>query len=175
MNTSRKLLFAAASIASLAIAQTAAAQASGSASASASVTLIEPLKISKIDDINLGTVTRGVGDVTIAAASGAHAAGPATGTGVPVVLASSTSTTTPAHFQITGQASQAISWTGTSTTVAMSGLANPMTLAFSWGATAPTTLPSATYDVYVGGTQTLVAADAAGAHTGTFTVAVSYN
>ena len=178
MNTSRKLLLATAAVATLAAASSANAQASGSASASASVTLIEPLKIQKIDDMAFGTVTRGVGTISIAASSGAQASA-TTGAGAPVILASSLSGTKPAHFTITGQNAQAISWTGTSTTVQLGTLTNAMSLVYPWGTAtltgAPSAMPSATYELYVGGSQALAAGDTAGTYSGTFTVQVAYN
>ena len=174
MNTSRKLLIAGAAAISLAaMASSAFAQASSSATATAGIKLIAPLKVQQVSDLNFGTVTTGAGSVSIAASAGAKT----TVGGASAVVASSTQT--PAHFTITGEASQAISWTGSSTSVPLTGMTNAMSVIYPWGTGtltgAPSSLGAATYELYVGGSQTIDAADAVGNHTGTITVAVAYN
>ena len=152
------------------MASAAFAQASDSKSASASVNLIAPLVLTKNGDLDFGTVTTGTGTVTVAAS----ATGTRTdsgGTAAPVA----SSAHTAASFTLTGENGQAISWTTLPSTVSITGMATAADLSYSWGATAPSSLPSASYDFYVGGTLHVSAADAVGSHSGNFTIAVAYN
>jgi hypothetical protein len=146
--------------------------------ASANATVLMPISIAKNADLNFGNFFGALaGSVTVAPSS-------ANTRTMDTVTAPTTSTGTvsAAKFTVTGNAGTTYSVTlpVTPATLTGPGAAMPIAAAsfvakLADGVTAPGTISSTTEVFYVGATLTVNAVQAAGAYTGTFSVAVAYN
>jgi hypothetical protein len=171
MNTSRKLLFAAAAIAATAAASSAFAQASASASANASVQVIAPITITPTGTLSFGRVvldgsgtdaviTVDPGATSVPAGNIAHATEVAGG-----------SVSTPS-FHVGGEVGQAYNivltpaFTGATLSALKTSLAS--------NALTNTVVAGAANDFTVGGTLTIPSGTAAGTLNGTVGVTVTY-
>ncbi len=154
------------------------------ATSTATSTVIVPIAVATGTVLSFGKFAPGAGGSVTISNSGAR-----TGTGV--ILSSTASTQTAALFNVTGEASTtyAITHAGVSALTGISGAAltgpQTMTLAktsdltganVTTGNVATGTLSgSGAETIYVGGTLTVGATQAAGVYTGAVTVTVEYN
>lgn len=153
------------------------------ASSTATSTVIAPIGITAPVVLSFGKFAPGAGGSVTISNSGAR-----TGTGV--ILSSTSSTQTAARFDVTGEGSStyAITHSGVSLLTGISGaaLTGPQTMALAktsdltganvtTGNVATGTLTSGAQSIYVGGTLTVGATQAAGEYTGAVTVTVEYN
>lgn len=146
--------------------------------ASATGTVIAPIAIATGTNLNFGKFARGAGGSITVSTSGAP-----TSTGI---VRSTTVTPTAARFDVTGDASAtySITYTGTSATLS-DGATNTMAMAIfsdltaggatSGSAATGTLSGTGAQSIYVGGTLTVGATQAAGNYTGSVKVQVEYN
>ena len=143
--------------------------------AAATATVITPIAITKSRDLVFGKFAPGAGGSITISTSGAPT--------VSGVIRSTTVTPTSAKFDVTGDDTATYSITHSGTTVLTSGEDTMALAKYSdlTGAGAVSgnvtsgTLGASGQSVYVGGTLTVGAAQAAGAYTGTVIVTVEYN
>lgn len=183
-NFDRKILRAALAVAFAGAAVIAQAATSGSTSATASV--ITPLTIGKVADLNFGRFAPGgaAGTVTVSTSGSRTASG--------AILSTIGSTPTAAKFDVGGDNNATFTINYSATTITLSD-ATPapntktMTLNLaseaaatatnktSGTATSGTLSASGAQSIFVGGTLDVGATQAAGTYTGSFTVTVQYN
>lgn len=153
-------------------------------SSTATATVIAPIAITAPVVLSFGKFAPGAGGSVTISNSGAR-----TGTGV--ILSSTSSTQTAARFDVTGEASTtyAITHSGVTALTGISGaaLTGPQTMALAktsdltganvtTGNAATGTLGAGSaQSIFVGGTLTVGATQAAGVYTGAVTVTVEYN
>lgn len=161
------------------------ALAADNATATATAVVLQPIAVSKNNDMVFGSVVGGNGDVTVATNSARTNANATTAP----VLPSGGSTPAAARFDVTGTGNYtfSIDYTGSSSQLS-DGSGNNMNVAWiaeALGTTSPTnktsgtdatgTLNSGAAYIYVGGTLNVGAAQVAGTYTGTIKVTVAYN
>jgi len=145
------------------------------ATATASATILGPITISKTQDLNFGNlaVNGGVaGDVTLPAVAAPTLA--TTGGVVSVAGVAATS----ARFTVSGVAAYAYTITKPASIVLTDAASNTMTLTLTGAASSTSTLPVGGSEIlYVGGTLTVAATQAAGTYTNAsdLKVTVNYN
>lgn len=155
----------------------ASAQSSAQANVSGSTTIIQPVTVTKTNDLVFGRVVRpGTGSDTVTI--GNTSDGVTTG-GSAVAIATSGVTTSRAKFTVAGEGGQTVSVTvpanfsmtgsGTAIVVTLSG---DKTGSQALGGTLGT---SSSIDVNVGGSFTLASTQATGAYSGSFVVSAAYN
>lgn len=166
--------------AALAVALAAAAVSSYAVEgvAGATATVIAPIAINNAVDLNFGKFAPGTGGSITVSTDGTPSS-----TGI---VRSTTVAPTAARFDVTGDANAtyAITYTGTSTTLSDGGT-NSMALAIfsdldaggvtSGSASSGTLSGTGAQSIYVGGTLTVGATQAAGTYTGSVKVQVEYN
>jgi spore coat protein U-like protein len=165
-------------LALLALAIGAAAQASAaSTTASASATVITPINVSSTGSLSFGKIAASAspGSITISTSGTRSVSGGVTGS----------STTSAVKFDIIGEPSATYTIDTSATTANLTSGSDTMALAlvadFTGGGATAGTQSGGTLDgtgkqsLYVGGTLTVGANQAAGAYTGTVSVAVAYN
>lgn len=157
----------------IAVFATSSVHAATQATANASATVLSPISISKVDDMNFGSFVAGPsasGSVTLTAASSTSRSG----TGV---VLDTGSTGSAAKFSITGLSNGVFSITlPTSVTLtATGGTMTVDTFTTDLSPTAATLSAGGLADMYVGATLQVGAAQADGTYTGTFDVSVDYN
>jgi hypothetical protein len=165
-------------LALLALAIGAAAQAgAASNTASASATVITPINVTSTGSLAFGKIAASAtpGSITISTSGTRSNSGGATGSG----------TTSAIKFDITGEPSSTYTIDTAATTANLTSGSDTMALALvsdftgagaTTGAQATGTLDgTGKQSLYVGGTLTVGASQAAGAYTGTVSVAVAYN
>ncbi len=149
------------------------------ATATATGTVIEPIAITKVVDLNFGQFAPGSagGTVTVATNGDRTASGP--------ILSSTGASAAAAQFDVTGaaDATYSIAWSGD--TELTDGATNTMTLgriseltpsaSTTVGDVTSGTLASGAQSIYLGGELTVATAQAAGTYTGNVTVTVEYN
>lgn len=144
-----------------------------SATATSSATVITPIEITKIVDLNFGTLAVSpTNPGTVILTPG----GTRTKTGG-VTLPNVSGTVTAAKFTVTGLANSTYTITLPSSVI-LNGPSSTMTInAINSTPTATGTLNSGTEDIFVGGTLNVIAAQPAGFYTNTtdLTVTVNYN
>lgn len=153
------------------------------ATSTATSTVIAPIGITAPVVLSFGKFAPGAGGSVTISNSGAR-------TGVGVILSNTSSTQTAAKFDVTGEGSStyAITHGGVTELTGISGaaLTLPSVMALSKtsdltganvtvGNVATGTLTSGAQSIYVGGTLTVGATQAAGNYTGAVTVTVEYN
>lgn len=167
----------------VALASLRVAQAADNATASATAEVLQPIAVTKNNDLVFGNVVAGNGTVTVATDSARTKSG---GTALPTGV-----TAVAARFDVTGTGSAtfAIDYTGSDTVLTD---ASSNTMAVDWitesvATTTPTgktdettdaatgTLASGAAYIYVGGKLTVGGAQAAGTYSGVVKVTVAYN
>jgi hypothetical protein len=170
MNTSRKLLFAAAALAATAVASSASAQASATGSANASVQVIAPITITPAGTLNFGRV---VLDGTANAAVITLDPGATTATSISHATEVAGGTISTPSFHVGGEVGQAYTivltpaFTGATLSALKTSLAS--------NALTNTVAADAANDFTVGGTLTIPSGTSAGTLNGTVGVTVTYN
>lgn len=166
---SNKFVTLVAITASLAFATVASAQSSATATATATAEIVAPITITNVTDLDFGTLVSEAGTAVVAA----DAAGTYSGT------ATQLGTTTSASFDVTGHAGATFSVVTDPNTVSLIGPGAATMSAVLDRACASGTC---TFDglgedtVFVGGTLTITASQAAGVYTSEpFDVTVAYN
>lgn len=146
-------------------------------SATATGTVIIPIAIAKITDLEFGSFAPGAGGSVTLSPNGTR-----TATGA--ILSTVGATLAAAKFDVTGEGSSTYSIAYTGTSAELTSGANNMTLALvsdltasaiTTGTVTTGTLTAGAQSIYVGGTLTVGAAQAAGTYTGTVAVVVEYN
>lgn len=146
------------------------------ATATASATIVTPIAISKVLDLNFGNVAvqSTTGGTVILTPAGTRSTGGAGG----VTLPASVGTVTAASFTVTGTTGYTFSITLPATPTTVTSGSNNMTVsAFTSTPTAIGTLTSGTQTVLVGATLNVAAGQAAGTYLSAvaFPVTVNYN
>ncbi len=148
------------------------------ATTTSTATVITPIAITKSADLVFGSFARGAGGSVTISTSGARTA---SGT----ILSTVGNTPSAAKFDVTGDGAStySITWSG-DTVLTDSVSTETMTLArisdltagnATTGEVTSGTLTSGAQSIYLGGTLTVGAAQAAGAYTGSVTATVEYN
>lgn len=146
--------------------------AQATATATASATIVTPISISKISNMNFGNIaTNGsVGTVVLLPGGGRSITGGAT-------LPAATGTVSAASFTVTGSGSYTYAITLPSSVTIISGSDQMIVNTFSSTPATSGTLSSGTQTITIGATLNLVASQAEGAYTSStpFAVTVNYN
>ena len=149
--------------------------AQATASASATATIITPISITKVNDMNFGNVAvqASTGGTVVLATNGSRTR--TSGVTLPAV----TGTVSAASFTVSGDGSRTYDITlPNSTTLTHSSGAGTGTMTvntFTSNPSATGTLSSGSQSVSVGATLNVAAAQAPGVYTGSFDVTVNYN
>ena len=145
--------------------------ASATATANATATIITPITIGKVADLNFGNIVAGTGAGTVTVPT----EGARTKTGDVILPAATPGTINAAKFTVTGlaDATYTITLPGSATISETGG--KTMTVTFTSNPSGTGTLTGGTQDLFVGATLNVGAAQTAGNYTGTFNVTVAYN
>lgn len=155
----------------LAMALSAKSFAQSSATAEASATIIQPISISKVTDMNFGNIAAGTGGTVVLATDGTR-----TQTGG-ITLPVSAGTVAAAGFTVSGDVDRTFSITLPSSITLTNGTDNLTVNDFTSTPSTTGTLTEGTATVSVGATLTVPASAPAGVYTNTtdLTVTVNYN
>lgn len=171
MTTLRNIILGAASLAALAAATSASAQSTATATGTASVTIIAPITLSKVTDMDFGKVVPNGTSAGTVALSAAASTTP-TASGVTLL----TSSKSAAKFTVGGTVGQtyALTLPASAVNLGFTGLdVDTFTSATAGSGTISAT--AASNDIYVGATLHVPATVTAGTYSGAFNVSVNYN
>lgn len=148
------------------------------ATTTSTATVITPIAITKSADLVFGSFARGAGGSVTISTSGARTA---SGT----ILSTVGNTPSAAQFDVTGDGAStySITWSGdtaltdsvSTETMALARISDLTAGNATTGEVANGTLTTGAQSIYLGGTLTVGAAQAAGAYTGSVTATVEYN
>jgi hypothetical protein len=146
------------------------AQASDTDAASSSVTIIQPISMTKIDDLVFGTVVRPTASqstITIAAADGTFNYSGA--------RINASAAPTRARFNVTGETGYTANFNADATVTLDDGGAGDAIVVTLTESATTATLTGGAATFYVGGSFTLPSGQLSGVYTGNFNATVSYN
>jgi hypothetical protein len=145
-----------------------------SAGANAAATIVTPISISKVTDLNFGNISlnpTSPGGTVYLAPSAAGTRTPSAGVSLPSV----TGTVSAAKFGVGGEGTSTFS-IGIPSSITINGpSSSTMSIVPESSPASTGTLVGGALDLYVGGTITVGSSQTLGAYTGTFAVTVNYN
>lgn len=169
-----KALLVSAAAAGLIVATPAFAQAgpTSSANATADAVIVQPIKITKVTDLNFGRIAADTASSTVTVDNSGNRTSSS-----PSVLIALGSSPTAATFTVTGEASLGYAASLTASTIPLNGPtgSTPMSAALTLQQSAPALDGSGNGAVSVGGVLSVGANQTPGAYAGTMTVNVQYN
>jgi spore coat protein U-like protein len=146
--------------------------ASATQSATANATIITPISITNVADLNFGNIVAGTGAGTVTVAT----TGNRTSTGDVILPSATLGTVNAAEFKVTGLADATYAITlPTSIDISETGGTTMTVTDFTSNPSGTGTLAGGTQTLSVGAMLNVKANQAAGNYTGTFNVTVAYN